>query len=200
MGYVQFVMLTILFYPVWDLIKLGVYPDPRSTNREEAKSKCLSRDQMDWSDDYRFHISEADARMLAREVTLPSIEFVLQCMTDGTLPTLDEAKEFITTSGNFVFETEIPHGATSRRKVNGEDADLAETVELEESAVGNVNELDEDHVEDREARRGTIYDINNCTMDVPWPVDLNTISTCMGTVDCYRHLVNQCLENILVVM
>ena len=53
--------------------------------------KYKSNISLDWEevkDEYMFSISEFDAAMLAREVTLPTIEFLLEMMGNGDLPLL----------------------------------------------------------------------------------------------------------------
>ncbi len=80
-------MFNILFFPVVELLKWGVYPDPNKLDREEAKRKSLLQDRLDWGlvreipegqeYHFQFHITKADANMLAKKVTFPYIEFTL---------------------------------------------------------------------------------------------------------------------------
>ena len=89
-GYVQSVMMTIIYFPALVLIAMKVYPDPKNKNHTKAKYKCLSCDRFDWDDvscipseqegHNGFKITKEDATMLAREVTLPLIKFVLHLM------------------------------------------------------------------------------------------------------------------------
>ena len=41
-GYVQFVMMAILFY--------SVYPDPRNKNFDDTREQCLSQERWDWDE------------------------------------------------------------------------------------------------------------------------------------------------------
>jgi hypothetical protein len=101
-GYVQFTLMMILCMSVHKLIQLNIYPDPTNKNIEEAKRKCLSRDSVSWLDvrllesghqDYFDPASRKDdGLMMARSVTLPSIQFVLESMRNGLMYMLEQAK------------------------------------------------------------------------------------------------------------
>ena len=45
--------------------------------------------------------------------------------------------------------------------------DLADIVELDQSEIGNVNGIDDNHLKDTTQACSTIYDINNCVVDIP---------------------------------
>ena len=64
------------------LIRIGVYPDPTTSPAEarvssEFKSFDNGRCWSEAKEAYAFDISDKDSEMLAQEVTLPTIEFVL---------------------------------------------------------------------------------------------------------------------------
>ena len=102
-GYGQFTLMMILCMSVHKLIQLNIYPDPTNKNIEEAKSKCLSRDSLSWlnvrllepghQDYFDPAPSKDDGLMMARSVTLPSIQFVLESMRNGSMYTLEQAKQ-----------------------------------------------------------------------------------------------------------
>jgi len=47
---VQYTMMCIVFFPIFQIIKMGIYPDPTNSNYQQAKERCLSRKQLDWSE------------------------------------------------------------------------------------------------------------------------------------------------------
>ena len=206
-GYVQFIMMCILFYPVAVLIELKIYPDPKK-DIAEAKAECLSRDRIAWEDIsalepghegfYQFEITKDDALLLAKEVTLPSIEYVLYAMKEGLLPTLQQAREYLDREDNTILDTDIPRSATARRRVpEGAEMNIAE-MSLAEEQLGSVNNLDDDYLDDNANNNGkTIYDINNCTVDKPFPEDLNSTQGVMGVVNYYTALADRCLSSTL---
>ena len=211
-GYVQYTILAVLFYNVFHLIRLGIYPDPKSTDYAEAYKKCKSRETRNWEvvkyitdrmdpDFFEFEITKEDAQMLASEVTLPSIEFVLQAIVDKVLPSISEAKEFLDdTTDVTIDDASIPRAAVNRRSLllecdsRGGDmtADVAQ-LELEESQVDTINDLDEDHLEDDEDEEETMYSKNNVTTDLPLRLDLNSTEGVMTVNDYYCGLVDRCL-------
>jgi hypothetical protein len=101
-GYVQFTLMMILCMSVHKLIQLNIYPDPTNKNIEEAKRKCLSRDSVSWLDVRLLESGHQDCfdpasrkddgLMMARSVTLPSIQFVLESMRNGLMYMLEQAK------------------------------------------------------------------------------------------------------------
>ena len=196
-AYVQYTLLSILFYNVAYLISIGVYPDP-TLSPTEALEKSTYRNPdngRDWSSvmsEYEFELTDEDSAMLAREVTLPTIQFVLDAMTDakGGFPTLEEARAFLTARDDISFGTKVPHNATARRSVKLPDEDLTaeaaavqvstdagEVTNIQESQLNNVNDYDEDFIGEGagdEAAK-TIYSLNNATIDVPMQQDLKLL-------------------------
>ena len=71
---------------------------------------------------------------MAKKVTLPSIELVLQLMKDGTLPTLEQAKQALRDKVyQFNPNQVISHSATRRVIKQGDDAGV--TVDLDNSKL-----------------------------------------------------------------
>ena len=153
MGFQQFTLLAIVFFSVQYLINLGVYPDPKKLFEEVYKDlKLLDNHRLDWfdvKDDFEFSISEEDSLLLLREVTLPSIEFVLEAMSDGTLPNLDAAKKFLASTQSL--SSKLPNSATARRSVQTlptEHTDVTSQTLITSLGSNNVNNIDEDRTAD----------------------------------------------------
>jgi len=84
-SYDQYTMLLLMYYSVDLLIENKLYPDPKLAP-QEAWEKCYSHVGKDWEeekDNYTFTISTEDAKMIASEVTLPSIELILEMLQNG---------------------------------------------------------------------------------------------------------------------
>ena len=129
MGYVQYTLLILIYMPVEKLIEMNIYPNPARSDHEAACSECLSWSGRAWSDvkditeadedhsnDYfDFSITNADGVLLASEVTLPSIEFIIMAMNKSILPTLDKSREMIQ-ANTFDTDTDqtISHSASGR--------------------------------------------------------------------------------------
>ena len=45
-GYVQYTLTVLLFFSVNQMIKLGVYPDPKRRDYAEARAACLDRKKL----------------------------------------------------------------------------------------------------------------------------------------------------------
>ena len=86
-----------------------------------------------------FSISEFDAAMLAREVTLPTIEFLLEMMGNGNLPLLAHAKESVESRGDISFGTKVPHNVTARHSVKLREPSLDADVQISTDASGIMN-------------------------------------------------------------
>ena len=92
--------------------------------------------------------------MMAREVTLPSIELVLEMMASDSLPSLDKIKEFIARPGQVCLDAHIPHSASDRRSVNFSDknvevsTDIGLTAGLSTEELDDVNNLDDEFIKD----------------------------------------------------
>jgi hypothetical protein len=193
MGYVQYTLLILIYMPVEKLIEMNIYPNPARSDHEAACSECLSWSGRAWSDvkditeadedhsnDYfDFSITNVDGVLLASEVTLPSIEFIIMAMNKRILPTLDESREMIQ-ANTFDTDTDqtISHSASGRvtsMTMNTDEVtmNMAE-LNVREFEVDDINNLDEDglHHENK-----SIYEINNAKMDVPWQLDLNNKNT-----------------------
>lgn len=194
-GFMQFIMMSLLYYPPTTLIKLRIYPDPRNNNYDAAISNCISRDRFDWDEvkeDYKFSITKEDALLLAAEVTLPSIQYVLDLMKDGSLPSLESARTYVEGEGNTTINTKIPHSAIARRTVAEAADDVIAQIDLDEDQVGSVNDLDDDYLDNK--RKATIYDTNNCVVDTPFSEDLNSTQAVMGVADYYTTVADRCLD------
>ena len=193
MGYVQYTLLILIYMLVEKLIEMNIYPNPARSDHEAACSECLSWSGRAWSDvkditeadedhsnDYfDFSITNADGVLLASEVTLPSIEFIIMAMNKRILPTLDESREMIQ-ANTFNTDTDqtTSHSASGRvtsMSMNTDEVtmNMAE-LNVREFEVDDINDLDEDglHHENK-----SIYEINNAKMDVPWQLDLNNKNT-----------------------
>ena len=115
-GYVQFTVMAILFYSVWDLIKLNIYPDPkRKDDIQQAKRACLSWVGEDWQDikdDYHFEIEGKDAEVLAKNVTIPMIRFVMDAYKD-ILPSYQQSKQ-VMEGQEVTFKARVSHAVSGR--------------------------------------------------------------------------------------
>ena len=99
-GYIQYTLLCRVFVPAVDLIKLKVYPDPDRTDHSVAVGECLSRERKSWDDVkgveaddqeqmgdfFEFTITKEDGNLMASEVVMPHIQYVLQVMSDKDNP------------------------------------------------------------------------------------------------------------------
>ena len=47
-GYVQYTLMVLLFFSVNQMIKLGVYPDPKRRDYAEVHAACLDRKRLSW--------------------------------------------------------------------------------------------------------------------------------------------------------
>jgi hypothetical protein len=98
-GYVQYIMLLIIFYSAATLILLGAYPDPEMNPVDTCNDhRVKSGASLDWGEakeDYSFHITETDAAMLAREMASPTIKFVLKVLANGDFPIPDNTASFL---------------------------------------------------------------------------------------------------------
>ena len=72
---------------------------------------------------------------------------------------------------------------------------MAKTTGLEQSRLGGVNALGNYYLEESDS--STIYDINNCAVDIPFPVDLDTTVACMGVIDYNTDLSERCLTKTI---
>jgi hypothetical protein len=220
-GYKQFTLLAMSYYPVEYLICLGIYPDP-AKNPEEAYSdpKYLSNEGHLWEevkDDYHFSITKEDANLMLSEVTLPCIQYVLDAKSDGSLPTLAQAKEFITSvTSTATFEKQIPTSATKRRSMrtdapdNGDVTSSVVAHDVRDEDCNDIdNDLDEDFLQTDDDTEGdvdmeggndagggvqTILKNNHVTVDAPLEGDLNTTRVVMGIMDYYADITQRCLE------
>ena len=138
------------------MIKKKLYPGP-SLPPYEACDKCYSHYRKYWhkeSGDFHFNITDGDGAMMAREVTLPSIELVLEMMASDSLPSLDKIKECIARPGQVCLDAHIPHSASDRRSVNFSDknvevsTDIGLTAGLSTEELDDVNNLDDEFIED----------------------------------------------------
>ena len=141
--------------------------------------------------------------MLADEVTLPTIQFVLEAMANGSFPTLETAHRFLDARTYVTFGTKVPHNATARRsvKVTGDEGvevtnDNGEVTDIEQSQINNTNIFDEDEEDDGGSSK-SIYELNNASTDVPMQQDLNCNSTLKSIVNYHGGLVERCLSNTL---
>ena len=195
MGYVQYTLLILIYMPVEKLIEMNIYPNPARSDYKAACSKCLSWSGKLWSDakdiidddinedrsnDYfDFSITNADGVLMAREVTLPSIEFVIMAMNERFLPTLDKSREMIH-ANNFDTNTvqTISHSASGRvmsMSMNTDEVTMnMAKLNVREFEVDDINDLDKDGLQQENK---SIYKINNAKMDVPWKLDLNNKNT-----------------------
>ena len=207
-GYVQYTLLSILFFSATYLISIGVYPDPKlkpevAYEHPDYKTSfnCLDWDEV--KDDYHFCITPADASMLLKEVTLPTIQFVLEAMEDGSFPNLDCARSLIGSRTDISFGTNVPHNATARRSVKLQESsvdgnvqqstDTGQVTDIDASQINNVNELDDDYLTDEEEDVKSIYGLNNVTTDLPMQQDLNCNNTLKSLINYYCGLSNRCL-------
>lgn len=160
-------------------------------------------------EDYFFQVSKEDAATMGENVTLPTIQLVLDLIQAGLLPTPTEAKDFRDNPDRTApMKAEISHNATARRSVKiplqtNEDievsTDIAVTEGISAENVGDINRLlGEDYTdEDASDSQGpkTIYDINNAFIDRPMKNDLNSISTVKGLVDYWLAVCKLCLAD-----
>jgi hypothetical protein len=182
------------------LINLGVYPDPKKPFEEAYKDpKLLNNHRLDWfvvKDDFEFSISEEDSLLLLREVTLPSIEFVLEAMSDGTLPNLDAAKKFLASTQSL--SSKLPNSATACRSVQTlptEHTDVTSQTLITSLGSNNANNIDEDRTADlNSAEYQSMYQRNNVTMDMPLKGDLNSIIVVEAILDYYIDISDRCLK------
>jgi hypothetical protein len=204
-SYVQFTVMAILFYSVWDLIKLKIYPDPRKKdNIEQAKSECVSWLEEDWDDlkkDYTFKIEKEDAALLAKEVTIPMIQFVLEAYKENVLPSYEQSRR-VMDGEEVTLTTTVSHSVSGKRSMPPQppptdpeqeretSTDLCETP-LDEADIGDIDNLDDEH---RPTSSNSMYARNNATVDTPIKEDLNAQKTVMGIVNYFCKIKDRCLE------
>eukprot|EP00957_Ditylum_brightwellii_P194456 14809723-Ditylum_brightwellii.AAC.1 len=73
------------------MIEKHLYPSP-CLPPDEAWAKCINETHLDWGEEkelYSFEITDEDTEIMAQEVTLPTIELVLEMISSGNLPSLD---------------------------------------------------------------------------------------------------------------
>ena len=58
-----------------------------------------------------------------------------------------------------------------------------------------MNGIGDSYLEDTTQAGSTIYGINNCVVDIPWPIDLNTLSACVGILNYYPVLAWHCMKD-----
>ena len=150
----------------------------------------------DRSNDYfDFSITNADGVLMAREVTLPSIEFVIMAMNERILLTLDKSREMIH-ANNFDTNTDqtISHSASGRvtsMSMNTDEVTMnMDDLNVREFEVDDINDLDEDglHQENK-----SIYKINNAKMYAPWKINLNNKNTVKKLMTNSNNLRERCL-------
>lgn len=200
-GYVQYTLLSIIFYNVAYLISIGVYPDPTlgpDEAYESTKYKSPDNDLM-WfevSEEYTFEITPKDSAMLAREVTLPTIQFVLESMSEGDFPLQEDAKQFLASRTDLTFGTKVPQNATARRSVKLQEnisTDTGQVTGIGEEELNNISTYDEDFIDDPLDEPQSMYSLNNVSVDVPMQQDLNCTSTIKSILLYYIGIVSRCL-------
>jgi hypothetical protein len=138
-----------------------------------------------------------DGLMLARSVTLPSIQFVLESMRNGSMYTLEQAKRCVEQN---VFKKDslhtVSHGPGGRivRK-DGEEDDMvvsAAETPIREEDINNINNLDDSDVEDDTNQ--TMYARNGVVSDIPLKLDLNEHTTVQLLIDSVEDLRKRCLD------
>jgi len=182
-----------------------------------SSSKYKSPDNgKDWlidnsaSSAFEFCISNKDSDVLAKEVTMPTIQFVLEVMAnneDGGFPTYANTKSFLSSRDNSGFGTAVPHNATARRSIKLQHSSSIDNVQIstntgavsniDKSELNDVGELDEDCLDGHANGSQSIYSINNATTDIPMPMqqDLNCTSTVKAIVLHYGGLVKRYLSS-----
>ena len=125
--------------------------DPTAAKNHPKYKSNISLNWGGVKDNYTFSISDSDAAMLAREVTLLTIEFLLEAMVSGDFPNLELAREFVKSRTDVSFGTKVPHNATARRSVklggsNGNtdvqiSTDTAEVRDINDSMINNLNDF-----------------------------------------------------------
>lgn len=167
-GYVQYTLLTIGYVTTQMLIDAGVYPDPKYENPVAAyadQNYKPSDDGCDWEDikdSYVFKITKDDAAMLAEEVTLPTIQFVLERIAAGEFPSLQQSKAFLENRTDISFGSKVPHNATSRRSVQFKDLSdeggIEMTADSAQVDLNDIDELDDNYMPNEyEAKMKSIY-------------------------------------------
>ena len=66
---------------------------------------------------YSFHISPSEAKLVAEEVTLPTIELILAMRANTTIPSLEAAQCFSARTRGQVLFAKLTHNATRQRSV-----------------------------------------------------------------------------------
>ncbi len=211
MGYVQYTLLILIFISMERLIEMNIYPNPTRTDHKAACCKCLSWYGKLWSDVkdivstnvdkdgddnfFDFLITTAGGILMACEVTLPLIEFVIMAMKEHILPTLDESREMID-ANNFDSDADqtISHSATGRVLSMSMNTDEV-TMNMAEL---NVSKIEVDDIEDLDVDslhqdNKSIYKINNAKMDVPWKLDLNSKNTVKKLLSNINNLRERCI-------
>ena len=119
-GYEQFTLLAITFYSVYQMIKLGVYPDPKLPAREAyAHPNYLSNERREWDlEEYNFVIDIDDSTTMLSH-TLSIWEYVIDAMDQKHFPRVEEAAEFLRATGGrgVVSNYRVPQAASKRRSL-----------------------------------------------------------------------------------
>ena len=197
MGYVQYTMLNHQSYPAKVLIDAGIYPDPSDPD-SQGVNFTQPTEWEDIKDGYTFHISPDDCHLLVTEVTLPTMSYALHMVEAGTLPSVDDARAFLDSNQQVDFDSDIPQRASARRFIpdseRGGDT-IVGTSDLTARDIEEVNEQDGDlnELEVEEAARGSIYDVNHATIDLPLKRDLAANATCSAIIKYGMELVDRCL-------
>jgi hypothetical protein len=180
------------------MIKLGVYPDPNKPPDEAYSQEYYEFvERREWDvNEYNFEVDNHATSVLLEKVTLEAIEFVLQGLTEGAFPTVDDAKEFVGRTGakGILSQYKIPNSASLRRSVKSPD-DPNFTATMTASSVQQTHLHDLDSLDDDELDQyKSIYDINNATIDIPIHGDLNSSAVVHCLVQYYSDLTARCLR------
>ena len=154
-GWEQYANLMLVFYSCEWMIKHKLNPDPRKPPRivwEQYYSNA-GKDWPDVKDKSQFWITLEDSELMAYEVTLPSIELVIELIANGSLPSVNKAKEHIRHPCQVLFDLFFAHNVSVRHSVKldtyvSHDVGVVEVISEEE--VVNINDLDDSYQEGEE--------------------------------------------------
>jgi hypothetical protein len=166
----------------------------KSNIQQSGKGSCCRWNHQDYFDPAP---SKDDGLMMARSVTLPSIQFVLESMRNGSMYTLEQAKLWVEQN---VFKKDslhtVSHGPGGRivRKDGKEDDMVVSAAEtpIREEDINNINNLDDSDVEDDTNQ--TMYARNGVVSDIPLKLDLNEHTTVKLLIDSVEDLWKRCLD------
>ena len=191
-GWDQFIALQLVRITKYDLMRWGIYRDPLNPTRVlKSWDDGLKWEEVRGDTSYEdiFGTGDEDVSNLASMILTP-IETLIEMEIKKELPTLDECRRLAELGRNFSWPTSIPKDQKKTSIVEKESAENISTAQVsvdEEDEIditiadGESGQINEEEGDQRKFE--TNYDANNCIVDRPIELDLNSKAACMVLIE-----------------